>query len=114
MPAALPAIAVHTLHRSSSVSEYENRCWNAFRFGQYRVLEPLFQKVSWLAEEFGLPLEVDAFASKAHRRLPRYWSSHTDAFQKYWGDLNLWINPPLNTLAGLLRKFFAIKLGECC
>ena len=82
------------------------RVRNAFQSGNYRIGEPLFQKILNEAAQQDIYPAVDAFSSKAHCRLPLYWSSHSDAFNKSWSTMVLWINPPLHHLSRIVEKVF--------
>ena len=82
---------------------------NAFKSGNYRILQSLFNRICRIADrDFFLP-EVDAFSSSPHRRLPKYWSAHTDAFQKCWSDKILWIHPPAHLLPRIVDKIYRDK-----
>jgi hypothetical protein len=95
---------VSALHRTETATVFANRIWNAFNFGQYRILETWFSKIAQIAKSMDLQLEIDAFSSKAHSRLSNYWSSHTNAFDKFWGDVVLWLHPPLKLIPLVVDK----------
>ena len=82
------------------------RMKNAFRSGNYRIRLPLFQKILEEAGQQDFYPEIDAFSSKAHARLPAYWSAHSDAFNKTWSGKVLWMNPPIKHLSRIVEKIF--------
>jgi len=79
---------------------------NAFRSGNYRMTDLAFRKVLRVAQSQNFVPVVDAFSSSAHKRLPDYWSAHTNAFDKCWMDKILWINPSLHLLPRIVEKIF--------
>ena len=92
------------VRRMTSLTSELKRVKNAFRTGNYRICQPLFENIlNWAADRDIIPV-VDAFSSKAHARLPDYWSSHSDAFNKTWSNKVLWMNPPLHHLSRIIEK----------
>ena len=79
---------------------------NAFKSGNYRVTRPFFQAMYEKARAQDIILSVDAFSSSAHKMLPVYWSAHSDAFNKCWSGLDLWIHPPSSSLARVVEKIY--------
>jgi len=79
---------------------------DAFRSGNYRICNHVFNEILSVAESQHFRPEIDAFASYAHRRLWRYWSAHSDAFNKCWSDKVLWIHPPFKALSRVVEKIF--------
>ena len=59
------------------------------------------------------PFQVDAFASDRNARVKTFWSklfseraAGMDAFSQSWGNLHLWLCPPVSLIANTI-KFFA-------
>ena len=57
--------------------------------------------------------EVDGFACKNSARFPRFWGPDSDeekdAFQQFWGDKFLWLNPPFSMLKRVVEKLWRTK-----
>jgi phage N-6-adenine-methyltransferase len=47
---------------------------------------------------------IDAAASPANARLPRYWTKEDDALSRSWVGERVWCNPPYSNLAGWVSK----------
>lgn len=77
-----------------------------FGRANYRIRQDVFREILAIAETRGIAPNTDAFSSKAHRRLPNYWSAHSDAFKKFWNTKILWINPPVKHLEKIVEKIF--------
>ncbi len=62
------------------------------RLGLYRTEEYVVQKrhMGHILSEFGVKPTVDAFASRANARFPRFWTKEEDAFTQLWGGEVLW------------------------
>ena len=65
---------------------------------------------NWICEQLGKP-EIDLFASRINKQLPKYvaWRPDPealwiDAFIKPWNDLNAYIFPPFSLMTRVLRK----------
>ena len=95
---------------STTLSEFSQdgklRLTPLLKSANYRVISSVFQEILQAAELQGVIPEVDAFSSRAHARLPEYWSAHSDAFNKYWNEKVLWINPPVAHLSRIVEKIF--------
>jgi len=71
-----------------------------------RIRQDVFRQILAAAERQGIAPNTDVFSSKAHRRLPDYWSAHSDAFKKFWNTKILWINPPVKHLERIVEKVY--------
>ena len=94
-------------HADYSVCQRPFELSDIFRTANYRIIMSIFDEILEFASNQGIFPDIDAFSSRAHRRLPDYWSAHTDAFDKYWQDKILWINPPILHISRIIEKIFA-------
>jgi len=76
----------------------------AMKSGNYRISQSVFDSLRQKAVQMDLLPEVDAFSSRAHARMPSYWSAHSNAFKKCWKHKVLWIHPMFNALPRILEK----------
>jgi hypothetical protein len=99
--------AVYIRSAENKVADFYSRL---ARPRDYTIAQHLFERVqSWWGE-----CSVDAFASEATARLPRFWSDApspsaeaADAFAQVWAGERAWAHPPphlLPQLAQLLRE----------
>lgn len=47
---------------------------------------------------------IDAAATEANARLPRYWTKDDDALAQPWGGERVWCNPPYSDIGSWVQK----------
>jgi len=98
--------SLHGLDQISQLSSPDSGLSHIFRSANYRIISSEFEDILRIASDFGIYPNMDAFSSHAHKRLPDYWSAHTDAFDKNWYDKILWIYPPISQITRIIEKIF--------
>ena len=101
-----PDLGTSRIHRFTDIPANIRRIRAIYKTGNYRLRQSIFSDILEVSRRFDLVPEVDAFSSKAHSRLPVYWSSHSDAMSKFWGNKILWIHPPAHLYPHIVQKIF--------
>ena len=76
----------------------------ALNEGKFFISDYIIKQVLNLAQSQDIVPTVDAFASKEVHLFPKYWTRHSNAFNKNWQHEVLWINPPHNLFEQIVEK----------
>jgi hypothetical protein len=85
---------------------------HAFHSGDYRVTENTFQQILHVADLQHFRPEIDAFSSRAHRRLQNYWSCTFRRLPEMLDGQNSMDKSPLRHLPKIVEKIFTIRPRE--
>lgn len=66
----------------------------------------------WAALHGIFNFAVDACASKANAKLPRFWTKEDNSLRQDWSGETVWCNPPFDDIEPFLRKAKTAK--TCC
>ena len=90
-----PHFDKYLLSKVDALSE-TRRAQQRYQDGAFRLLGNLFADIRGMAEAQNIYFAVDAFAADGNKLFDPYWSYHTNAFDKNWNGVDLWLHPPQN------------------